>query len=71
MPWPVKGPEEKWRVEEDPKSATRVWISTKGRVRFDAPPKEEFITFEERNSGASDLDPWIRDFETVQDSQWK
>eukprot|EP00974_Lingulodinium_polyedra_P046460 4450827-Lingulodinium_polyedra.AAC.1 len=71
MPWPAKGPEEKWRAEEDPDSATRVWISTKGKCGGTRAPKEEFITFEERNSGANDLDPWIRDFETVQDSQWK
>eukprot|EP00974_Lingulodinium_polyedra_P039605 3799667-Lingulodinium_polyedra.AAC.1 len=70
-PWPAKGPEEKWRFEEDPKSGTRIWISTQGTVKWEAPPTEEFITFEERSIGAQHIDPWIRDFETVQEAQWK
>eukprot|EP00974_Lingulodinium_polyedra_P038273 3668683-Lingulodinium_polyedra.AAC.1 len=36
-----------------------------------APPTEEFITFEERNMGPQHIDPWIRDFETAHEAQWK
>ena len=59
------------RVERDPKSGTIIWISTQGTVKWEAPPTEEFITFEERSTGAQHIDPWIRDFETVQEARWK
>eukprot|EP00974_Lingulodinium_polyedra_P062020 5987099-Lingulodinium_polyedra.AAC.1 len=64
VPWPVKGPEGKWRVEAEPKSGTRIWTSTQGKVKWEAPPTEEFITFEERSVRAQHIDPWICDFET-------
>eukprot|EP00974_Lingulodinium_polyedra_P082560 7994327-Lingulodinium_polyedra.AAC.1 len=40
MPWPAKGPEEKWRVEADPDSATRVWLITKGKCGGMRPQKK-------------------------------
>eukprot|EP00974_Lingulodinium_polyedra_P001167 112211-Lingulodinium_polyedra.AAC.1 len=36
-----------------------------------APATEEFITFGERHIEAHAMDPWIRDFETVEEAQWK
>eukprot|EP00974_Lingulodinium_polyedra_P090960 8820670-Lingulodinium_polyedra.AAC.1 len=31
VPWPQKGPEDKWKVEEYPNSGTRIWINTQGK----------------------------------------
>eukprot|EP00974_Lingulodinium_polyedra_P085016 8229791-Lingulodinium_polyedra.AAC.1 len=32
-PWPEKGPKEKWKVEEDPATGTRIWIIAQGKRR--------------------------------------
>eukprot|EP00974_Lingulodinium_polyedra_P045813 4392143-Lingulodinium_polyedra.AAC.1 len=40
VPWPEKGPKEKWRVEEDPEVGTIIWISAQGKVMWKASPTE-------------------------------
>eukprot|EP00974_Lingulodinium_polyedra_P016777 1628010-Lingulodinium_polyedra.AAC.1 len=40
VPWPTKGPAEKWKVKEYPTKGTSIWISSLGNVRWEAPPTE-------------------------------
>eukprot|EP00974_Lingulodinium_polyedra_P030238 2910553-Lingulodinium_polyedra.AAC.1 len=43
VPWPIKGPVEKWKVKADPTTSTIIWISSLGNARWESPPTEEFI----------------------------
>jgi len=48
LPWPTKTQQETWRLESDPNSDNKIWISNLNRILWKAPDEKERITFEER-----------------------
>ncbi|CAE7371500.1 RE1 [Symbiodinium natans] len=47
---------ERWRVATHPRSEESIWVSTRGKVAWDAPPASEVLTLEERR-GVDVRDP--------------